>query len=84
MNTNTTKSPSQLLAEAQKQQEELAAKIADLLKQTRSEDLVIVKKLCKTHGFTATELKDVLKKRRKVAVKKMDVQKRKYTKKTNM
>jgi len=66
-----SKSPSQLLAEAQKQQEELSVKIADLLKQTRAEDLVIVKRLCKTHGFTATELKDVLKRRTKISIKKI-------------
>ena len=77
-----SKSPSQLLAEAQKQQEELSVKIADLLKQTRAEDLVIVKRLCKTHGFTATELKDVLKRRTKISIKKnTNVPKRKYTKK---
>jgi hypothetical protein len=57
------KSPSQLLAEAQKQQEELANKIQDLLKQTRDEDLATVKRLVKTHSFTATDLKDVLKTR---------------------
>lgn len=76
--------PSQLLAEAQKQQAELTAKIADLLKQTRAEDLLIVKRLCKTHGFTATELKDSLKKRGKVVVKDSGAPKRKYTKKTKM
>jgi len=57
------KSPSQLLAEAQKQQEELTNKINELLKQTREEDLTTVKRLVKTHGFTATDLKDVLKTR---------------------
>lgn len=57
------KSPSQLLVEAQKQQEELTNKINELLKQTRDEDLSTVKRLVKTHGFTATDLKDVLKTR---------------------
>ena len=57
------KSPSQLLAEAQKQQEELSQKIQDLLKQTRDDDLSTVKRLVKTHGFTVTDLKDVLKTR---------------------
>jgi hypothetical protein len=76
-----SKSPSQLLAEAQKQQEELSVKIANLLKQTRAEDLVIVKRLCKTHGFTATELKDVLKRRTKISIKNTNAPKRKYTKK---
>ena len=52
-----------MLEEAQKQQEALSAKIADLLKQTRDEDLATVKRLCKTHGFTATDLKDSLKTR---------------------
>ena len=78
------KSPTQLLEEAQKQQAELTVKIAELLKQTRSEDLLIVKRLCKTHGFTATELKDSLKKRGKVAVKDSGSPKRKYTKKTKV
>lgn len=76
-----SKSPSQLLLEAQKQQEELTAKIADLLKQTRADDLVLVKRLCKTHGFTVTELKDALKKRIKISAKNPNSPKRKYTKK---
>lgn len=76
-----SKTPSQLLVEAQKQQAELTAKIADLLKQTRSEDLLMVKRLCKTHGFTATELKDSLKKRGNVSAKESGAPKRKYTKK---
>lgn len=57
------KSASQQLAEAQRAQEELAAKIEALLKQTREEDLATAKRLIKTHGFTTTDLKPELKTR---------------------
>jgi len=56
-------SASQQLAEAQRAQEELSAKIEALLKQTREEDLATTKRLIKTHGFTATDLKPELKTR---------------------
>lgn len=81
MTSEQKKSPGQLLAEAQEQQKILEQKIADLLKQTRAEDLATVKRLCKAHGFTATELKDVLKTRVKTADKNISNIKRKYTRK---
>jgi hypothetical protein len=56
-------SASQQLATAQKEQAELTAKIEALLKQTRDEDLATAKRVIKTHGFTATELKPELKTR---------------------
>lgn len=77
-----SKTAGQLLIEAQKEQELLAAKIADLLKQTRTDDLAVVKKLIKTHKFTTTDLKDVLRTRAaKSKVKAVGGVKRKYTRK---
>jgi flagellar biosynthesis/type III secretory pathway protein FliH len=58
-----SKTASQQLADAQRAQEELAAKIEALLQQTREEDLATAKRLIKTHGFTATDLKPELKTR---------------------
>lgn len=58
-----SKSASELLAEALKAQEENAAKIEALLKQTREEDLATAKRLIKTHGFTQSDLKPELKTR---------------------
>ena len=57
------KSASQQLADAQKAQAELTAKIEALLTQTREEDLATAKRLIKTHSFTATDLKPELKTR---------------------
>jgi hypothetical protein len=56
-------SASQQLAEAQRAQAELTAKIEALLTQTRKEDLATAKRLIKTHSFTATDLKPELKMR---------------------
>jgi hypothetical protein len=58
-----SKTASQQLADAQRAQEELSAKIEALLSQTREEDLATAKRLIKTHGFTATDLKPELKTR---------------------
>lgn len=58
---SNSSSASQQLAEAQRAQEELAAKIEALLSQTREEDLATAKRLIKTHGFTVTDLKPELK-----------------------
>ena len=60
---SNSSSASQQLAEAQRAQEELAAKIEALLSQTREEDLATAKRLIKTHGFTVTDLKPELKTR---------------------
>ena len=46
-----------------------AAREEELKKQLRGDDLQIVKELCRTHGFTATDLKGFLKTRKKPAAK---------------
>ena len=58
-----TKTAAQQLEEAKKQQEELAAKIDALLKQTREDDLKTAKELIARHQFTVTDLKPELKTR---------------------
>jgi hypothetical protein len=56
-----TKTASEQLADAQKQQADLAARVDVLLKQTHDEDLATVKRLIQLHKFTATDLRTVLK-----------------------
>ena len=60
---DNSNSASQQLIEAQKAQAELSTKIEALLKQTRDEDLATVKRIIKTHGFTANDFKPELKTR---------------------
>ena len=57
------KTAAEQLEEAKKQQEELAAKIDALLKQTREDDLKTAKELIARHQFTVTDLKPELKTR---------------------
>jgi hypothetical protein len=60
------------LAQAIKAAEDAAKKVDELKKQTRDADLETVKALIKTHGFGPTDLRGVLKAKRKrvVAAKK--------------
>jgi predicted metal-dependent phosphotriesterase family hydrolase len=71
---------SEQLAEAQKQQADLAAKVEALLKQTRDEDLKTAKQLIERHGFLQKDLIPELKTRgvaaKKAAVKKSPARKK--------
>jgi hypothetical protein len=52
--------PQQRLEEIAKQELALAAEKAKLLEASKDADLETVKKLCKQHGFTATQLRGCL------------------------
>jgi len=58
-------SPQQRLEEIAKQEQSLADEKAKLLADSKDADLDIVKRLCKQHGFTATQLRSVLAKKGK-------------------
>ena len=60
------------LAELVQQREELDAKIAEALKEERAEDLAYVKEKIKLHSFTMTELRSVIKTRKRKAKAKTD------------
>jgi hypothetical protein len=53
--------PQQRLEEISKQKKALADEEAQLLAASKDADLETVKKLCKQHGFTATQLRGSLK-----------------------
>ena len=55
----------QRLEEIAKQEKALADEKAKLLEASKDADLEMVKKLCKQHGFTATQLRSSLKKKGK-------------------
>jgi len=55
-----TKTASQRLAEITAQQEALKAEAQKLLAETKDADLATVRRLCKQHGFTATNLRGYL------------------------
>ena len=55
----------ELLAAAVKAAAEATAKVEELKKQSRDADLQTVKDLIKTHGFGPTDLRGVLKSKRK-------------------
>lgn len=57
----------ELLAAAVKAAAEATAKVEELKKQSRNADLETVKALIKTHGFGPTDLRGVLKAKRKRA-----------------
>ena len=61
-----------------------AARKKELLENLREEDLEAVKKMCKQHGFTATQLRGYLvaKGRKKKLDSENPATKRRYTKKT--
>lgn len=75
----TEKSTSQQLDDAIKAVEAASAKVEELKKLTREEDLKTVLALIKRHDFSATDLKSALKVR---AVKTASSGKRAYTKKS--
>ena len=50
----------QRLIEIEAQEKAFAEEKKQLLKETKKSDLELVRKLCKQHGFTATNLKDCL------------------------
>jgi len=50
----------QRIAEIEKQEQTLAEEKKKLLEASKAEDLEAVKKLCKLHGFTATQLRGCL------------------------
>ena len=54
-------SAAQRLMEIEAQEKALADEKAKLLSASKDADLEIVKKLCKQHGFTATQLRGILK-----------------------
>ena len=53
-------STTQRLTEIEAQEKALADEKAKLLKASKKDDLELVKKLCKQHGFTATNLRGCL------------------------
>jgi len=57
--------PQQRLNEIAEQEKKLADEKAKLLEASKDADLEMVKKLCKQHGFTATQLRSSLKKKGK-------------------
>jgi hypothetical protein len=54
-------STTQRLSEIEAQEKALADEKAKLLAESKDADLELVKKLCKQHGFTATQLRGCLK-----------------------
>ena len=50
----------QRIADIEKQEQTLAEEKKKLLEASKTEDLETVKKLCKLHGFTATQLRGCL------------------------
>ena len=50
----------QRLIEIEAQEKAFAEEKKQLLKETKKSDLELVRKLCKQHGFTATNLRDCL------------------------
>jgi glycerate-2-kinase len=63
--SNTT----QRLTEIEAQEKALADEKAKLLAASKDADLEMVKKLCKQHGFTATQLRSSLKSKSKTKAK---------------
>ena len=57
--------PQQRLEEIAAQEKQLADEKSKLLEASKDADLELVKKLCKQHGFTATQLRSSLKKKGK-------------------
>lgn len=76
----TDKTTSQQLEEAMKAVEAATAKVEELKKLTRDEDLKTVLSLIKRHEFSATDLKGALKVR---AAKAVPTAKRPYNKKSS-
>ena len=70
-------STTQRINEIEAQEKSLAEEKAKLLAASKDADLEMVKKLCKQHGFTATQLRGCLKAKgsKKPAVKKAPAKK---------
>jgi hypothetical protein len=51
----------QRIADIEKQEQTLAEEKKKLLEASKADDLATVRKLCKDHGFTATQLRGCLK-----------------------
>lgn len=62
-------STTQRLSEIEAQEKALADEKAKLLAASKDADLEMVKKLCKQHGFTATQLRSSLKSKGKTKAK---------------
>jgi hypothetical protein len=80
-------STEQRLAEIEAQEKELAVEKAKLLAESKEADLETVRRLCKLHGFTATQLQGYLMRNGKndgsvVGDESQPKVKRKYTKRT--
>jgi len=71
----------QRLTEIEAQEKALADEKAKLLKASKKTDLELVKKLCKQHGFTATNLRGCLTTRGKGEVVEKKATPKKTTKK---
>jgi hypothetical protein len=71
----------QRLTEIEAQEKALADEKAKLLKASKKTDLELVKKLCKQHGFTATNLRGCLTTRGKGEAVEKKVTPKKTTKK---
>lgn len=67
--TNMTVMSDEDIKQLKKQIEEYEQKLAEGLRMKRAEDLKKVKELCKRHGFTQTDLRTVLKTRKKAIPK---------------
>ena len=57
---NEMSNAKQRLNEIEAQEKAFAEEKKQLLKETKKSDLELVRKLCKQHGFTATNLRDCL------------------------
>ena len=67
--------PSQRLLEIEEQKKALAEEEAKILKESREADLETVKRLIKAHNFSPTDLRGVLKAKRKSTTRKSSAKK---------
>ena len=67
--------PSQRLLEIEEQKKALAEEEAKILKESREADLETVKRLIKSHNFSPTDLRGVLKAKRKSTTRKSTAKK---------
>jgi hypothetical protein len=74
--------PQQRLEEIAAQEAALAEEKKKLLEASKDADLELVKKLCKQHGFTATQLRSSLKTKGKGKATAADTEKKPAAKKT--
>jgi DNA-binding protein H-NS len=74
--------PKQRLEEIAAQEKQLAEEKAKLLAASKDADLETVKKLCKQHGFTATQLRSSLKTKGKGKATAAETEKKPAAKKT--